>query len=349
MLLAFRPFETLELVGNSEQLFQPFAYCDSTEYKDSCSQIFEVRATQEEVRFSYLLGTGPMYPYAGVSLHAPDTSYFDIRAFDYLNIQLTSLSGKRLQLHISTFATGFTKPQELLTYRYLLKEIDIDPKTTEFKIPLSEFSTPTWWFNQHKLTEKELDAPEFDKVKVVNIQNCQLLGRNIKDTISVSRLTFSKNTQTFWISLLAALLIYASVISLIALKTGTKQSPNTIQIKYNPVSGKNQFGKELDKVIDFISSNYSDPELSLRKIQVGTGVSESKVSALIREKFDLSFKQFLNQLRLNEIKRLLTETDLPISDIAYKVGYGNISHFNRVFKEAEGLSPNDFRKKKLSK
>ena len=48
-------------------------------------------------------------------------------------------------------------------------------------------------------------------------------------------------------------------------------------------------------------------------------------------------------------KRLLRETDRQVMDIAYKVGYGNISHFNRVFKEAENCSPNEYRKISIQK
>jgi len=65
---------------------------------------------------------------------------------------------------------------------------------------------------------------------------------------------------------------------------------------------------------------------------------------ILKKVSGLPFKQYLNRLRLEEAKRLLTQTDLQVSDIAYKVGYGNISHFNRVFKDHLGISPNDFRK-----
>ena len=76
------------------------------------------------------------------------------------------------------------------------------------------------------------------------------------------------------------------------------------------------------------------------------GIHERKISAIIKKKTDLNFKQFLNKLRIAEAKRLLLETDLQISEIAFKVGYGNASHFNRVFKLSENCAPNDFRKLK---
>jgi AraC-like DNA-binding protein len=40
---------------------------------------------------------------------------------------------------------------------------------------------------------------------------------------------------------------------------------------------------------------------------------------------------------------MLTATDLPINDIGYNVGYNNIPHFNRVFREIIGCSPKEYR------
>jgi AraC-like DNA-binding protein len=41
----------------------------------------------------------------------------------------------------------------------------------------------------------------------------------------------------------------------------------------------------------------------------------------------------------------LKETSLSISEIAYLVGYNNVTHFNRVFKEKIGISPSEFKEK----
>ena len=86
--------------------------------------------------------------------------------------------------------------------------------------------------------------------------------------------------------------------------------------------------------------------LTIIDVQTAIGIHERKISAIIKKKTDLNFKQFLNKLRIAEAKRLLLETDLQISEIAFKVGYGNASHFNRVFKLSENCAPNDFRKLK---
>ena len=52
-----------------------------------------------------------------------------------------------------------------------------------------------------------------------------------------------------------------------------------------------------------------------------------------------TLKKYLNHIRILEAKRLLKNSDRQISEIAYIVGYGNISHFNRTFKQIEKYHP----------
>jgi transcriptional regulator GlxA family with amidase domain len=46
---------------------------------------------------------------------------------------------------------------------------------------------------------------------------------------------------------------------------------------------------------------------------------------------------------LERARRLLAETDLPISEVGARVGYENQSHFTKIFHEATGLTPRAFR------
>ena len=58
----------------------------------------------------------------------------------------------------------------------------------------------------------------------------------------------------------------------------------------------------------------------------------------------MTFNRYVNKLRLTEVARLLKEnTGEPIAEIAYSVGYGNVSYFNKLFKEEYGCTPKAFR------
>ncbi len=59
-----------------------------------------------------------------------------------------------------------------------------------------------------------------------------------------------------------------------------------------------------------------------------------------------TFIEFLHLFRVGEAEHLLLETELPVSEIAEAVGFGNLPYFDRVFKSVKGLSPNQYRTKK---
>jgi AraC-like DNA-binding protein len=53
--------------------------------------------------------------------------------------------------------------------------------------------------------------------------------------------------------------------------------------------------------------------------------------------------QYLVRSRLRHAARLLTETDIAVTDVAYDVGFGDLSNFVRTFHRAAGVSPLKFR------
>lgn len=343
-----RPHQTISIIPYAADTanFLIYSYSDSLKSPAKASTVYNIKVNDTLITFSYKLGEGYQFPYAGVTLFAKDSSFFDLTSYDYLEMDIRATAGKRPQVILGLHATGFTNPEKTLTYRYLVKDVDLKKDQSRYIIPLDKFITPTWWYAENNVSEKDFKSLEFDKTKIINIQNCQLLGKNIPDTVSINELRFTKNAALFYQTAGVVLICYYLIIGIISYtRKKPKEQVQKVEIQYTPVQITSQSDQDLQKVINFISTNYQDPELSLKKIQLATGLSENKISSLIKDSFSLSFKQYLNNLRLTEAKRLLMDLTLPVSDIAYKVGYGNISHFNRVFKEALSISPNDYRKK----
>ena len=103
--------------------------------------------------------------------------------------------------------------------------------------------------------------------------------------------------------------------------------------------------EEARSIINYVSEHYNHTDLSLSTLQRELGMTESKISSVFKKACGTTFKKYLNQIRLREAKRLLEQTDRQIMEVAYSVGYGNVSHFNKVFKTSEGCAPNEYRKK----
>ena len=62
----------------------------------------------------------------------------------------------------------------------------------------------------------------------------------------------------------------------------------------------------------------------------------------------MSFKHYLMELRMEYAKNLLTLSDKSILEISEMAGYASVSHFIRIFREKNGISPLKFRKRHVS-
>jgi AraC-like DNA-binding protein len=85
-------------------------------------------------------------------------------------------------------------------------------------------------------------------------------------------------------------------------------------------------------------------ELSLADIASQVDLSRERLSRLFHETFGITFSEYLIQVRLASARRLLTESDIPIIEVAFASGFQSLSQFNRNFAKHEGRSPRDFRK-----
>ncbi|GAA0290655.1 AraC-like DNA-binding protein [Gracilibacillus halotolerans] len=91
--------------------------------------------------------------------------------------------------------------------------------------------------------------------------------------------------------------------------------------------------------------NHFHQNLSLHKLSQTFHLNEHYISRIFKRTTGFGFVEYVNHLRITEAERLLSETNLPVHLIAQRVGYSTQVHFNRVFKRAKGLSPNQYRQR----
>ena len=99
-----------------------------------------------------------------------------------------------------------------------------------------------------------------------------------------------------------------------------------------------------DKINEFILDNYTSADISLALIASGTGFSESQVRRMIKAKLHVNPVQYINHLRLEKAKKMLSESNLSISEIAFATGFEDQFYFSRIFKNNVGMSPFEYRK-----
>ena len=72
-------------------------------------------------------------------------------------------------------------------------------------------------------------------------------------------------------------------------------------------------------------------------------ITPNYLSKQFRSKMGMNLREYINQIRVEEAKRLLLSTNLPVSEVAGMAGYENISYFSTVFRKRTGMSPVDWR------
>jgi AraC-like DNA-binding protein/mannose-6-phosphate isomerase-like protein (cupin superfamily) len=95
--------------------------------------------------------------------------------------------------------------------------------------------------------------------------------------------------------------------------------------------------------LKFIEEHY-DEELSVEDVAKKFILSQSYFSYLFKSITAKTFTEYLNRLRISKSLELLKNTDQKVLDICYQVGFNNVNHFNRIFRQQIGVSPLRFRK-----
>ena len=104
-----------------------------------------------------------------------------------------------------------------------------------------------------------------------------------------------------------------------------------------------RMSKPVEDAVRFVRRHYREP-LSLEDAASAAGVSASYLSRVFKEKTGTGFSEYLTQVRLEESKRLLTETALSIREVAAGVGYPDEKYYSKLFKKNIGIKPTDYRR-----
>ena len=97
------------------------------------------------------------------------------------------------------------------------------------------------------------------------------------------------------------------------------------------------------KVLTYIDTNIASSDLSLQMVADHIGMSASAFSRSFKEKVGKNFKEYVDAVRIQSAKRLLTQTGMPIEQIATSVGYDTLTSFYRMFKKYTGAAPGEYR------
>ena len=162
---------------------------------------------------------------------------------------------------------------------------------------------------------------------------------------------FGGSTIPHWGKLFTILLfIYANTIVF----KGLRQPEIFHGIEYRsaatrPFISETTYEKYVNKLERFMEHEkpFLDPAITINELAERAEISARTLSYIINKKYKMNFFDFINQYRIKESKRLLSDASKvqeTILSVLYDAGFNSKSVFNRAFRKFEGITPSQFRK-----
>lgn len=108
--------------------------------------------------------------------------------------------------------------------------------------------------------------------------------------------------------------------------------------------GKNNYSTVINQALEFIASNILDPELSSSIVAKKVNLSNSWLSTKFKEEAGTGISDYMNEMRIEQAKKLFDTQEYMIYEVAEKVGFTSSQYFSKIFKQYTGMTPNEYRR-----
>lgn len=88
---------------------------------------------------------------------------------------------------------------------------------------------------------------------------------------------------------------------------------------------------------------YREPGFNRASLAKTMGIGDHLLSRIVNIEYKKSFSDLTNDYRVKDARKMLSQTDIPVTTISFDVGFNSIASFNRVFKRLTGKSPSQYR------
>jgi signal transduction histidine kinase/ligand-binding sensor domain-containing protein/DNA-binding response OmpR family regulator len=98
----------------------------------------------------------------------------------------------------------------------------------------------------------------------------------------------------------------------------------------------------LKRAIDAVEESIADSDLDIERFAQAVGVSRMQLYRKLHALTDMTVKEFIRNIRLKRAAQLLLQNRQNISEIAYAVGFKDLSHFRKCFRQEFGMSASEY-------
>ncbi len=296
------------------------------------------------------------HPFASLSLVFGDGQGKPVLV-NLSSFQTISFSAKCAPANVLTFIL-FTVDEKItdagdpLSYRSPSAFFACEEEWTQVVLDLTRLETAQWWLERYhlKLSMKEYELKQVPKLM---FSSSPQSPADMNARIQLNEITLMGRDWRYLYLLALLLLIAWGAFGFWFFRQHSRALMEDIQsrlqkdrplVAYQQLSVEPQRDKDTDAILRFMATEYANAELSLELMVSRIGVSRTKINDILKAELGFTFTGYLNKLRLTEAARLLAQQEeANIAQIAYSVGYNNVSYFNKLFKEEYGCTPKTFK------
>lgn len=257
-----------------------------------------------------------------------------------------------LTFYVHNFDERVTDPADFDTYRVASALFSCHEAWSDIEIDLKHLKVPEWWLRQEKL-----DAADqrywLNKVVAIAFDASRAGPVSTPVKVKISGLTLhGRDWRYLWLFAGVSLIFWGGYlrwlfklyISSLIEDVKSKLKKDRSLIAYQQLSIEPHKDEKKSRVLRFMATEYANPDMSLELATATLGITRTKIKKVLKDELDLTFSGYLNKLRLAEAARLLShQKDANVAEIAYSVGYNNVTYFNKLFKQEYGYTPRTFK------
>lgn len=296
------------------------------------------------------------HPFASASLVFTDATgkptLVNLSSFKTISFSAKCSPANVLTFSVVTVDEKITDPGDHLSYRSPSAFFSCDESWNRVELDLTRLETAQWWLERFhlKLSMKEY---QLDKVPKLLFGSSSQSPVEVDARIQLNEITLNGRDWRYMYLFGFFLLLVWGAYGVWFFRQHTRaligELRSRIQkdrplVAYQQLSVEPQRDKDTDAILRFMATEYANAELNLDSMVTSIGVSRTKINDILKAELGFTFTGYLNKLRLTEAARLLADKEeANIAEIAYSVGYKNVSYFNKLFKEEYACTPKTFK------
>ena len=129
-------------------------------------------------------------------------------------------------------------------------------------------------------------------------------------------------------------------------KSDIEQIRNSIHYKLKEIEDEvNSDDLFVRKTVNIIEGHISDPDFDIKSLAGELCMSRSTFTRKIKSISGKTPHNLIKEIKMQYAARLLSKTDITVSDLILKLGYNDHKHFTNSFREFFGITPSEYQKK----